>query len=229
MPSKWILSGLVLLVLVLGYFAYQHVPVLEKKSPRQEIARNSSFPAMSNHGLTTAPMLSVVVSKNELQKRFSAEVAKIGQIDPNPSATAEALLALARSLDKSSLEWLRGVALDDSKNGDDRFFAAYLLAENGGQDSLNFLREVALSKIPPAKAAGQKELERQIRAQVTEGLGKNRSSEYARHVLEQVAVEQDDPFLRDQAHRALHEWKTGERIEDQEKDAIGKVLEKTGK
>jgi hypothetical protein len=157
---------------------------------------------------------------------YEKESRRVGEIDQDPELTARRLAAMAAELKPAELSWLKSAALDRKRGGDGRFFAAYLLALAPGPATAGALKEVALAPMPNLKNQGLLELERQVRAQATEGLGHARGVPEAQEALLDVVEYQSDEFVRDRAHRALYEWRTGRKLEDQDKEALRKVTEK---
>ncbi|RZA07314.1 MAG: hypothetical protein EOP11_08040 [Proteobacteria bacterium] len=161
-----------------------------------------------------------------VQRFYGAESARVGAIDNDPGLTQRRLEAMAAELTAAEIEWLKNAALDRKRGGDGRFFAAFLLALAPGQVSAGALRGIALDPVPNLKNQGLVELERQVRAQATEGLGHQRGNVSAQDALLDVVQYQKDEFVRDRAHRALHEWRTGKTVEAQDEEALRKVREK---
>ena len=157
---------------------------------------------------------------------YEKESRRVGEIDQGPELTARRLSAMAGELKPAELSWLKSAALDRKRGGDGRFFAAYLLALAPGPATASALKDVALAPLPNVKNQGLLELERQVRAQATEGLGHARGVPEAQEALLDVVEYQNDEFVRDRAHRALYEWRTGKKLEDQDKEALQKVMEK---
>lgn len=164
-----------------------------------------------------------------IEELYRKESARIGAIDPDPQLTEQRLAAVVAELDSDEIVWLKDRALSPDTEGDARFFAAYLLALSsvaGGEPSLTALREIALAPVPRHKNQSLVELERQIRAQAVEGLSRARGQPAARDALLDVVAQQPDEFLRDRAHRGIHAWQTGKPVEEQDREALGKILYK---
>jgi len=161
-----------------------------------------------------------------VQRFYEAESRRVGAIDQDPDLTARRLAAMAAELNPAEVEWLKNAALDLKQPGDGRFFAAYLLAQAPSPATVSALKDIALSPLPVRQNLGLVELEKQVRAQATEGLGHARGLPEAQDSLLDVVEYQKDEFLRDRAHRALYEWRTGKRLEEQDEAALRKVMEK---
>jgi len=159
-----------------------------------------------------------------LEEFYKKESARVGSVDPNPKLTEQRLAAVASALSLEELDWLRDQALARNKEGDARFFSAYLIALAPGEVAVPALRSLALSPVPKDKNTAFVELERQIRGQAVEGLSRAKGNPAARDALLDVISQQEDEFLRDRAHRGIHSWTTGKPIEQQDQEALGKLL-----
>lgn len=159
-----------------------------------------------------------------VQDFYESESKRIGAVDPDPKLTQSRLELVAAELNPEEVRWLTGTALNTKENGDGRFFATYLLALGRSPETTAALRGIALLEIPKRKNKGLEELERQIRAQATEGLGRSCDLPGARDALLDIVEMQLDEFIRDRAHRALYQCRTGKPVEAQDKEALDKVL-----
>jgi hypothetical protein len=159
-----------------------------------------------------------------VQDFYESESKRIGAMDPDPKLTQARLELVAAELSPEEVKWLAGTALNAKENGDGRFFATYLLALGRSAEGTSALRQIALTEIPKSKNKGLEELERQIRAQATEGLGHSCDVAGARDALLDIVEMQLDEFIRDRAHRALYQCRTGKPVEEQDKEALDKLL-----
>ena len=224
MKKKFILGSALFTLGVLLFFGIKSDPT---KSPFAIVTSQ----ILSANGSSNLPGKAEQFAKDKdgFLKQFRVEAEKIGRVQADPVATEQKLVELARTIPTEQLIFLQGLALSDTASGDERFLAAYLLAKRETEDAIPFLRAVALSPVKEQKNIGLVELDRQIRAQSIEGLGKQRKAPSARDAILDVVQGQADEFLRDRGHRALYEWQTGKPIEEQDKDALSKLLyEKKG-
>lgn len=155
---------------------------------------------------------------------YQAESKRIGAVDPDPKLTEERLRAVAAELQPAEVQWLESRALDTKEEADARFFAAYMLALSQEEVAVPAMKAIALTPIPNSKNEGVVALERQIRAQATEGLSKIPNKALARDSLLDVEQGAKDEFIRDRAHRGLYALQSGKSIEDQDKEGLGKLL-----
>jgi hypothetical protein len=155
---------------------------------------------------------------------YQAESARIGAVDPDPKLTEERIRAVAAELKPEEVLWLEARAVDTKEAADARFFAAYMLALSQEEVAVPAMKAIALTPIRPGKHEGAVELERQIRAQATEGLSKVADKALARDALLEVEQGTNDEFIRDRAHRSLYAVETGKSVEDQDKEAMSKLL-----
>lgn len=161
-----------------------------------------------------------------------SEAGKIGQVDSNPEATQQRLNAWAHGVSAQGAKELSSVALDASRSQDERFLAAYLLGMvPQAEAAIPALREVALAPWA-GPGMGEKHQDRvnaievQVRAAAIEGLARHRGQDTAREALVAASRAHQEQFLTDRAQRALHEWRTGATVEDQDRKALGKVLQR---
>jgi hypothetical protein len=167
------------------------------------------------------------VSMDRVRSFYANESKRIGAIDSNPALTEARLKEFSSSLSQEEIRWLIGEASDPTKNGDGRFFAVYLLALSKDEFAMRALTELAVSPIPMQKNKGLEELERQLRAQATEGLARAcEANKELKDSLLDIIEKQGDEFLRDRSHRALFQCQTGKSIEEQDKEALEKLLKK---
>ena len=196
---------------------------------RQRTESNSSAitnpTPVLNAGITTSSPPATKKSVERIKKVYQEESQRIGQVDSNPALTEKRLSDVASGLSQEECVYLRDQALDERAQADGRFFATYLLALSAKPEAFGSLRDIALAEIPASKNQGVIELERQIRAQAIEGLSRMRDNLSARDALLD-RIEKSDEFLRDRAHRGLYAWQTGKPIEEQDKEALDKVLYK---
>jgi hypothetical protein len=163
-----------------------------------------------------------------VQELYARESQRIGAVDPDPELTRKNLEQVAGELNPEEIRWLLGMAADQAAEGDGRFFAAYLLALSPLPGAVEALGELALSPVPGLKNSRLVELERQLRAQAVEGMGRSCASVVeARDYLLDVVEQQSDEFLRDRAHRALYHCRTGKSVESQDKAALEELLYRT--
>lgn len=218
-PLKWFVSFSFGLLLIVGSFFLF--------SPKDQIAGSALAPD------GTAAAIDLREEKEEFQRApkgkrleefYKKESARIGAVDPNPRFTEQRLVAVASVLSLEEVSWLREQALARNQEGDARFFSAYLIALAPLEVAVPALRSLALSPVPKDKNNAITELERQIRGQAVEGLSRARGNAAARDALLDVISQQEDEFLRDRAHRGMHSWATGKPIEQQDQDALGKLL-----
>lgn len=155
---------------------------------------------------------------------YRAESARVGEVDADPKLTEERLTAVAQELQPAEISWLKEQALDGKQNADARFFAAYLLALGAQEAAMPGLKEIASAPIAKSKREGEEDLARQIRAQAIEGLCRMPDKVAARDAVMDVEQKQNDEFLRDRAHRCLYALASGKPIEEQDKEAAGKLL-----
>lgn len=219
-PLKWLLSlGLLFALVVVGAF---YLPPLPAKSVplAAVIAEKESLPQDVQAFQAAKPVARV-------QEFYAQESARIGAVDPNPELTQKRLELVAKELEPAEISWLYGEAMDEKRGGDGRFFATYLLALSGNPESLVALGKIAVSPVPPNKNRGMVELDRQLRAQATEGLGRScAANPAAKDGLLDVVEKQEDEFLRDRAHRALYQCRTGKSVEEQDQEGLNKLLYK---
>jgi hypothetical protein len=166
------------------------------------------------------------VKVERVKEFYKAESARVGQVDPDPKLTEERLRNVAAELSAEEINWLKIQALSAKEAADARFFAAYLLALSNKDDALPALKEIASTPLPLGKDQGEIDLGRQIRAQTIEGISKFAHKSEARDALLDIEQAQKDEFLRDRAHRGLYALATGKSVEDQDKEAMGKLLYK---
>ncbi|NUM89555.1 MAG: hypothetical protein HUU37_10155 [Bdellovibrionales bacterium] len=162
-------------------------------------------------------------------KFITQEARRLSGIDPDPEATRRRLNAWAREVDARGSQDLGAVVLDEDRDQDERFLAAFLLGLVPDDHAVEVLRKVALEPFhgrPMGEKHGDRlrAIEVQVRAAAIEGLARHRQSVEARTALETAAKAHEDQFLSDRAQRALHEWRTGERVEEQDRKALGKAL-----
>lgn len=218
-PSKWITSAFILMLILGGAAVYFfRSPTPRSPLPGLEPAAVQSV-SPEVEAFRRAPVFTRV------QSFYETESKRIGAIDPDPKLTEERLRSVAAELKPEEIHWLLNTALNAKENGDGRFFATYLLALGRSPEAMDGLRAIALTEILPQKNKAKEELERQIRAQATEGLGRGCDIANARDALLDVVEMQLDEFIRDRAHRALNQCRTGKSVEAQDKEALEKVME----
>jgi hypothetical protein len=219
MRSKWVIS--VLVAAALGAGAWFML--------RREAAPGVSKAPIATPSITVPPEVEAFKKAppvTRVQDFYESESKRIGAVDPNPKLTQARLELVAAELSPEEVKWLAGTALNAKENGDGRFFATYLLALGRSAEGTAALRQIALTEIPKRKNQGLEELERQIRAQATEGLGHSCDVAGARDALLDIVEMQLDEFIRDRAHRALYQCRTGQPVEAQDKEALDKLLYK---
>lgn len=162
-----------------------------------------------------------------VQEFYAKEGQRIGTVDPDPALTQKRLALVAKELTEEEVLWLYSEAVNPKASGDGRFFATYMLALSSSPEAVVVLGRLALAPLPPVKNTSLVELERQIRAQAIEGLGRVcATTTAAGDSLLDVVGRHGDEFLRDRAHRALYECRTGKSIEDQDKAALKELIHK---
>jgi len=219
MRSKWVISALI--VAVLGAGAWFTL--------RREVAPAGSKAPIATPSISIPPEVEAFKKAppvTRVQDFYESESKRIGAVDPDPKLTQARLELVAAELSPDEVKWLAGTALNAKENGDGRFFATYLLALGRSVEGTAALRQIALTEIPKRKNKGLEELERQIRAQATEGLGRSCDVAGARDALLDIVEMQLDEFIRDRAHRALYQCRTGKPVEAQDKEALDKLLYK---
>ncbi|MCO5143458.1 MAG: hypothetical protein M9962_10255 [Oligoflexia bacterium] len=218
---KWFVSfGILLLLLAGGFFFFYAKPI------EVESAQNFGSKEVDPQIQTLVVDFSQKKPIERLIGFYESEAKRIGQIDDDPAQTQKRLESVASVLSLAELEWLKKQAIDRTLDGDARFFAVYLLALNASDDSLTLLESIAVEAVPQSKNKGIVELEVQIRAQAIEGISRVRKNTRARDILLDLIDKQENVFLQDRAHRALYGWETGSSPEEQDKDALKKVLYK---
>jgi len=211
-PLKWLLSLGFLFLLVVG--GAKFVEPMPAPSSVTQVAAVVAAPA---------PAVKILVDDGKrIQAFYELESKRIGAVDPNPEETKKRLEVMARDLTPGEILWLEAEAVNPKVNGDGRFFATYLLALCSKPEAMVALGKLAISPVPDSKNKGRVELERQIRAQAIEGLGRAK----ARDPLLDVVEKQPDEFLRDRAHRALYEARGGKKVEEQDREGLEKLLYK---
>lgn len=155
---------------------------------------------------------------------YAAESKRVGSIDKDPILTEKRLREFAATLKDEEIQWLAKEAENRKNPGDGRFFSVYLMALSEAPLAMEALTKIATSPLPQEKNQGLVELERQLRAQATEGLARacEKQKQWKDSLLD-IVSRQEDEFLRDRAHRALYQCETGKSIEDQDKEALEKV------
>lgn len=225
MRLKWLLSLLVLAGICVGAY------LLLRGGREEGAASISAAPAATP--AAEAPSASPAVAAfraakpvERIEAFYREESRRVGAVDPDPAGTERRLREVAAELNPEEVRWLQQASLDPKREGDGRFFATFLLALNAEGPALVALREIGLKPVPESKNRGLVELERQIRALASEGLGRARGNREAQGALMDIVERQNDEFLRDRANRALHAWHTGKSVEEQDREALGKVLYK---
>jgi hypothetical protein len=211
-PLKWLLSLGILFLLVIGGAKFVE-PMPAPSSVAQVAGESVAQPAA---------VKILVDDGKRIQAFYELESKRIGAVDPNPGETKNRLEVMARDLTPGEILWLEAEAVNPKVSGDGRFFATYLLALSLKPEAMAALGNLAISPVPDSKNKGRVELERQIRAQAIEGLGRAK----ARDPLLDVVEKQSDEFLRDRAHRALHEVSGGKTVEEQDREGLTKLLYK---
>lgn len=216
MRSKLIVSFVLLAMFGVGYGLYY----LAHHRP-------ASFPTPAPETKPVTPDVQSFRSSKpveRVQAFYQNESARIGDTDLDPKLTEQRLRAIAEELQVSEIEWLQQRALNVKENPDARFFAAYLLALGKQEAALPALKAVALAPMPKSKNDRALDIERQIRGQSIEGLSKLPNKRAAEEALMDVQQGVQDEFLRDRAHRGLYSVATGKPIEEQDREAAGKML-----
>lgn len=225
--SKWFLSiGLVALLLAGGAMLAKRVTApkplpaeaaaaLEAEAPRTRVAAKEPVPAAVEAFRRAVPVARV-------QAFYAAESKRIGQVDPDPKLTELRLRLIAEELNVEEIAWLKDTALDRKAEGDGRFFAAYMLALS--PPATEALRVIATSAVPKSKNQGLVELERQVRAQAVEGLGRQCGNEAAKDGLIDTVARQEDEFLRDRAHRSAFAWEKCRPVAGADRKAAAELL-----
>lgn len=130
-----------------------------------------------------------------IQTWLSNEALRMGQPDPNPEETKERLARKASGLRRFELRHLRLMALDRSKNSDERFLSIYILGLSDDDKSLDLLREISLAQIPVTPTDRQHSDEVILRAHALEALVQKLDSERARRFLREMLARSGDPVL----------------------------------
>ena len=218
---KWSAKRTILICLALalslaGHFFYtsDQDHLVEGTLKIQKVAQGNSANAVS--GLQASPRDLVEVLHEEAQR--------VGKIDESPAESKKRLEALAASLTKAEVKWLSTRALDTNIDADERFLAAYLIAERRSNDAFMALKQIAAAPTDNKLSERMKDMEFQVRAQAIEGLGKLRNDVRAEKALKDVAMHSQEAFLRDRAQRSLYEWRTGKTVEEQDEEAMEKLL-----
>jgi len=215
MRLKWFFSFLLLAVLGVGSWAL--FPRQLGGPPESEEVLHAPVPEVVKEFRQAPPV-------ERVQELYAQESKRIGEIDPDPELTQQRLELLAGELSAEEISWLKGEAGQGS-TADGRFFATYLLALSSTEAAVDALGELAVSPVPKSKNKSLFELERQIRAQATEGLGRACAKQVsARDALLDVVEKQADEFLRERAHRALYQCRSGKPVEAQDREALEKVI-----
>lgn len=199
-------------------------PPLESKNQNEQgESKNSSL------GFGASSSKDSGVSMTRVKNFYEAESARVGSIDKDPVLTEKRLREFASTLKEEEIRWLAIEAENRSNPGDGRFFSVYLLALSEAPSAIEALSKLAVMPIPQEKNVGLVELERQLRAQATEGIARacEKQKQWKDSLLD-IVSRQDDEFLRDRAHRALYQCETGKSIEDQDKEALEKVRKAPG-
>jgi hypothetical protein len=223
MPSKSFLKIGFLLILFSLFTWWSVRSLLSSNPPVIEEVKKSQEPKIEK----SEPEAPKPVSMDRVRSFYVNESKRIGAIDSNPALTEARLKEFSVSLSQEEMRWLIGEASDPEKNGDGRFFAVYLLGLSKNDFAMRALTELAVSPIPVQKNKGVEELERQLRAQATEALARAcQENKTLKDGLLDIIEKQGDEFLRDRAHRALYQCQTGKSIEEQDKEALEKLLKK---
>lgn len=230
MRSKWLLSVVGLALVAAGAYLALRPGVRRDEAPAPApAAGRGAVVSAAAPAAPAAPSVAVAAFRaakpvERIEAFYREESRRVGAVDPDPAGTEQRLKAVAEELNPQEVSWLQQASLDRKREGDGRFFATFLLALNAQGPALGALREIALNPVPASKNQGVVELERQIRALASEGLGRARGVREAQDALLDVVEKQEDEFLRDRAHRALYAWETGKSVEEQDREALGKVL-----
>lgn len=224
-PSRWNVKKILLALAGALFVVFLIFIVREKISSREAFAASVSSRSVGSgaqsKGLATPPE---PVKKDDILVVLKSEARLVGQVDENPERTKEHLSEIAAGLSHQDLAVLSGVALDRIVDADERFLAAYLMAENRTADPYAALTRVATAPIDRGLNERIRDFEIQVRAQAVEGLGKLRNDTRAEWALKGVAAKSREAFLRDRAQRSLYEWRTGNPVEEQDQQALEKLV-----
>lgn len=134
-------------------------------------------------------------SESNIKSWLANEAEKMGQTDPNPEETKIRLAQRAAGLKRLELRYLKIVALDRSRNSDERFLSIYILGLSEDEKTLDLLREISLTQIPGTATDRQHSDEVVFRAHALEALVQKLDSEQARSFLREILARSGDPVL----------------------------------
>ncbi len=240
--------GIVLLLLAVGWYFYEHSQGQIFSSPQVQTASvklklQAQPNQILNETLSVKPQMSpeqLSEMRSKVWDWLSHEANTVGQVDDNPQETKKKISEFANRLGIHELEFLGQLSLDSKITEDARFLASFVLAESANPSAIQVLGQLALAPYDDTSSAHSLKgsLEWMVRGRAVEGFEKFAKS--SDEVVKQAAVHQllkiidnsKSDFLRDRAHRVLAAAKIVEgqptampsSIEDIDKDALKKAF-----
>lgn len=164
--------------------------------------------------------------KENLPPEILREAALSGTTDENPALIELRLNEMAARLTQQEMDSLVKVIETPSSDGDLRATAVEILSRNKTEAAIRSLNDVAKSKWEKLQDPRLQSFEEALRGRAIEGL-ESHPHEQATQRLAQLTRELQDDFLRDRAQRAfLHRKGEVPAAEDQDREALKKILEK---
>lgn len=229
MKHPLIIVGIVSLIGLVAtiFFFERHVKVeVERRvAPAPDAAAIQSAPS-DESTRANIDAINKVGSKEPLPRivqYVKIAARKVGQLDENPQKTASDLAKMANQLTPLDLKGLRKLILNKQEPVDERFFAAYLVAQSNKERTIELIRDVALTKYEKMTDIRTRNDEQIIRAQLIEGLPK--FGEKSGATLLEIINNTDDVFLRDRANRALIKARhpDAKSLQQQDAEALQKL------
>lgn len=136
---------------------------------------------------------------NQLTQKLMVEAKKMGQVDPNPSATKARLKSWASGLNRKELQHLRQLGLNKDLNPDERFLSVFLIGLNDTPAAAEELRLIVSSPVGPAPEERAYSDELSIRLHALEQMVRKLPADQSAKYLRQILASSDNPVIARQA------------------------------
>lgn len=244
-----IIGGALVLCLCFFIWRFFQMPLLVESTQSKVSATTTvsgTSPIAQGIGKSAVVGNSAPILSTRVRGFLDRERQRLGTTTDSPELDAIRLREFAELLTADEIQALATLAISNDPNqvADDRFLAAFLLAQNSSVLALDSLVAVALAPMPsgltmtPAGAgsgspaphgdqigAQRQSFEQAIRAQAVEGIARQRDTQAARAAARTVAERSSSTFVVDRAQRVLRQLNGGPSVADQDKEALKSVLQ----
>lgn len=216
---KQLQAFIVVALIVAIIFAGRYLSEIESVPTETTPANQSAVTGVPSGQMTNAPN---PIQGKDFSELIRKEAESMARLTDRPQEVQKRLKDLASQVREEQMPILKEKALNLQLGGDERFLSVYILGESSIAKAQEILEQIASTPIPKLKESRSTTQEEILRGQAIESLREPES-------LKRVLASTDSKFLVDRAQRTLsfREGKISKSPEQQDEEALKKVLEKS--